>query len=760
MRRPWPWSAPAEPALPKHGERRPQTVLSAVLLFCCFAALTSPASAQLLKLTGDVPPPAAGTGADTLGMADALDRSIPELLARGKGPGFDAAAGLRRLARDLARAGEKGGASGSYRIIAARTIANNLPPLDDLLTRPGVDLAILEMAAASLSEESGLSARATAANPAELDRLLRDALAPLLDATGLPTAPYGWITDPPTTLDPSAAAPLAPQIDAWARIPGITPEAIAALQALDRALAEADRWAAYRRSAGTIRAEVRAAAAALPAPTAVPWLSPEARARLAVDFSEGAVSLSTGPSMEVGRAEMRRLGALREAITGVDRLPNDPAGKKLRTALNDFVRNRTADREAERRSLESFDRLLGHLLSRGDYGEARSLIRHLRPAWRALDKDCQTAEKALIEVLPKVIQFGDAMTDPGLLTAIAAHHRALEDLASLYRTSALLLIPRATAASPGLTPVDPKQPDPASPAPLGRDREPAAGWKPIADRLLKISQDLNKPDSHDAALEQFRAFSSRLTRFADLPGEAEFRSSSGGSYSPPGWGAVTGGRAAELPSAIAAARDAWLQNFAKSGSAADSARLELLEDLMRQLSAAAAVQALIQGVPPAPGRGRGVMEAWPGWELSSRAQTALIAPARDALIKATEQALTGADVPAAEGLAAILKASPALFLAGNLERKAVGLGLSAAPGPRDALAELACGAPLATDAWLLSQREELAHICRYLEEFTSPTTPSNPADPAAKPEAIRKSFLDFANSRARRVLDELDRLKQ
>ncbi len=118
---------------------------------------------------------------------------------------------------------------------------------------------------------------------------------------------------------------------------------------------------------------------------------------------------------------------------------------------------------------------------------------------------------------------------------------------------------------------------------------------------------------------------------------------------------------------------------------------------------------------------------------------------------------TSIDGPAAEGLAALLKSSPALFLAGNLERKATGLGLGAAPGPRDALAELGCGASLTTDAWLLSQREELAHICRYLEEFTSPMIPANPADPAAKPEAIRKSFLDFANSRAQRVLESLDR---
>jgi hypothetical protein len=741
---------------------RARPAFLAFLLLSCCAAL--PSRAQLLKLAGDVPPPPPGTGADILSLADALDRSIINLQAQSPGPGTDAAIGLRRIARALARDGEKAGAPGSGRILLARTIANDLAVLDDALARGGIDPAILLMLAANLSEQS--APRFASAAPAELDRLLRDALAPLLDATGAPPGPWGWAADPPAPPDPSA--PLAPDLDRWAAIPGLTPEAIAALRELDGTLSEAEHWTAYRVSAALLRAEVRAASAALPAPGVQPWLAPEARERLARDFSEAAVALGTpGPSRDAGRSEMRRLASAARAAAAADRLPADNPGKRVRTALSDLLRNPATDREAEARALENFNSAAANVLARTGFGEDRPLVRHLRPAWKALDKDCQAAEQALIDILPRLLQFGDALTDPAVLTPIAGQRRALDDLESLSAVSALLLKPRATPAAPGL-PLDPSRPqipDTPRPAPSQRDSEPAAGWKPVADRLLKISQDLNKPDAREAALSQFRDFASHVARLADLPGESDFRTLSGNSSSPPGWDAVTGGRAAELPPAIAAAREAWLQAFGKAG-ASDAPRLELLATLMDQLSAAAAAQAALQpSGPPGTAKGRGSLNPWPGWELTSRAQDALVRPARDSLAKATALVLTGSDGPAAEALAATRSQFAALFLFGRLERRAAVLGFGSGSAAQSAVAELACGTPLDPDAWLVTQRDELAHICRYVEEFSSPMQPLSPADaapdhasqPEAKPEDLRKAFIDFANSRARRVLDALDR---
>jgi hypothetical protein len=721
------------------------------------ALMSAPTGAQLLKLDGDAPPPSAGTGADILAMADALDASIAQIRSRGQGPAIEAAAGLRRLARDLAREGERQGAAGSTRILVARTLAGHLAALDALLELPGLDPAVIEMLGASLGEGSALDLRGAKAGATELDRMLRDALAPLMGITGTPPGPWGWVDDPPR--QPGAMeAPLGPDLARWEAIRGITPEAIASLRTLDQTLAEADRWAAYQRSSGALRADVRAAADSLLAADK-PWLAPEARTQLATDFNDAAVALGTGPSMDNARAELQRITLIGRIVAGTDRLGSDAPGKKVRTAVSDLVRTRAADRQAERRAIETFDRVLASILAREGLGESRSLVRHLRPAWKTLDRDCQTAERAVVDVLPRLLQYESAMTDPAVLTAVAGHRRALEDLESLYKTSAALQVPRRTLPTQPapLDPRRPRTPELPLPASPGRDGEPAAGWKPIADRLLKVSQDLAKPETHDVALEQLRSLAGRLPRFMALPGEEDLRITPGGGP-PAGWSAVTGNRAMELPASIAAAREAWLESFVQTGSASDSARMELLENLMMQLSACAAAQALVERAGAvSSGRGPGSLPAWPGWELSPRACAALVTPACEPLARATALVLEGADAKAAEALAATHKEFPVALLLGRLERRAAAIGLGGGPAPAAALADLGSGAPLSPDAWMVAARDDLAHICRYAEEFASPIAPRNPSDPAAKPEDLRRVFLDFASSRARRVLAGLDR---
>src|SRR5262249_18858919 len=144
---------------------------------------------------------------------------------------------------------------------------------------------------------------------------------------------------------------------------------------------------------------------------------------------------------------------------GLDTVSTDNAAKKLRAAFGDFLRTRTPDREAERRSLADFDRVLSSLLERADYGESRPLVRHLRPAWRVLDQDCQNAEHALRHTLPRVLQYEPALPDPAVLTAVAAHRRALDDLEDLSRVGASLARPRTEGGAPTPAPAEPRAPD-------------------------------------------------------------------------------------------------------------------------------------------------------------------------------------------------------------------------------------------------------------------------------------------------------------
>lgn len=624
------------------------------------------ASAQVLDLGSAPRPPAPGDGAAALALAGRMGEEAERLDALGTVLA-SAQAALRRAARAIILTGETAGEPGSIHIVTGATIAARLKALDERLADS--DLA---PSLAAVIADLDVLAGAVPGEPTPLDRALRDALAPL----GLEG---GWVAAEPGGRGPWSAD----EVARWAAIPGVTAGGMEALDSIGTLLAQAAELPAYRAGAEAIRGRVRAGAAAaagLPA-----WVTGKELEECGHALDRAFREMGTSATRDAGLKRLGWLAGVGRLCTLVDRLPSSNETRKVRDALLAQMSAVSRGGGLDTRPIDNLERAIALALARSDLGDERDILRQVRPAWRELWGDAVRSEQRIIGALPRILEEPGALTDPGIVSILSTHTRALEDLSGMRRASQVLG-PRLAGSVPT---------GPAVPGinPSLRDNEHALA----AERILALGQDMLKNEGREQAREALRALGDGLIAWHEFPGERDLRDSAPGSPI----SKVLAGRERDLLAGIERARREWLLSWARGGDARQEGRpLESLGTLLSLALDAMTISALA-------GAHEGRAQPWPGWQLAGSARRALAAEIESELHRLTPMAL---DRDPAAAIQAIRKAHSDLAvqrLAARLERD-----LPAAAAP---LLEVAGGPPM--DAWGEAWRADLAAVCRYTDEW-------------------------------------------
>lgn len=614
----------------------------------------------------------------------------------------DVSAAMLRMARDLLATGERLGEAGSAHVVAGRTLWHHREAVRSLVTDVSMADAFLHAAREPVPEDG-----------TELDRYLRDTFAAV--AGGLrPKHPAGWLTAEP--VDPALASPLAGSIGAWEEL-GVPEDAAGALRRLDALCEEASGWSAYAASAERIRRDVRLAGGVLS--LEAPSLSAEARSSVGYAFDR--VCLEADDDLAGALEAFRTLGLIASTIRALGALPPSDRGVAYQAASAIIERSGATGADTDRCFRAARD-ALALFESRSEIGDEKTVVRQLRPAWRALDRRLDRIAGQTAGLLPRLLSDPGAMGDPAVLAQLARHRAAIDDMRLVQRSSDVLT--RLLDGSP------------AGVEPRG---EPvvARPWNGPARQLLSLGQALGSQASDEAAVDALRFACERIDRYASIPGEQSLRAAvAGGSPSP--WDRLSGNRHADLLAAIERQRELWIADLADN-PAADSPLLEALTDACVGLHL---LVALADALDRLPGDGRtspGAIQAWPGFELSTGAWRALLDASQPVIAGAIEAALNGRDLQAMDQLLLLRERHAVALLVAHLEREAIARGLSRAEEDSPVFQFIA-GA-IGPGCWLASSRADIASVCRYVEEW------------AAADGTNGDSFIEFANTRARAVLE-------
>lgn len=719
---PKPSRGPVRNPRPRAPRRRATLALGAAAL------LASAAHAQLLNLDAPAGAPQ-GVGPAAAALAGELQARITaDQAAAESDPRARALTALRALARALILRGEDLGEPGAPHTLAGRTLAARLPALEALLAAlPPDDPAVHLLAA-----DAERAARSIPADVAAMDRLLRDTFATLLQRLDPPAAPVAWVPAPdaPEPVDPDA---FDAALRAWPTRPGVTPEAAAALTEIAESLRAADSWHAYRPSAQRLRRLLRDAARTFdPDAPAAAITDDPVRTQFAMTFSAAVERLRDADTQRDALDALERLAGAHDALELLATLERRPDRARRQAAVTGAVVQALAAPptnrvEAERR-LAAVLRTLRMIHAAERPADDARLVRQLRPAHRALATSARRSAGPLFDALPRFAQDPDALTDPGILSALAAHSATLDDLALVERLSALLAAAPLDAAS-----------GPAVPRDMDR----------VADRLLALGQQLHRPEARDAALAELRAFGRAFLRLHQLPGEPSLaRAAEPGAASANDvarWRDLTGSMHPQLAAAIRDERTRWLDAWAAADTpraGGHAARLDSLHTLMGLLDAARLFGGSSAAAAPAPPR----INAWPGWELSPEALSALVDDLRPSLPDAAAVALANDAAAATRRIADLAEAHPTLLLLAALERSALARGV-APPDPASAgLWELAAGSPPGRHAWLAPRRAELAALARAAEEWAAASRLSDRATAERWAEHLRAASAELLRS--------------
>lgn len=676
-------------------------------LCAVLVTLAARAPAQRLQL-GQPEEPTLGTSSFVAQLTEHLQDESRRLRTRRDEPErVRAAIALRSLAIALLRSPDE---NSPQRILWGITLASHLGELDRLML--DADGPIDRAACVLLARDLAIPPADLPEDLAELDRLLRDALAELAqEATAQGAAAgtvFGWVPDEPE--QPVAVAAFDAMRDQLAEADGVDALALTRLGELDELLTTAEAWTAYRQTAGrTRRMVLEASAAVTHQPT---WLDDQTHGLLIGIFDQAVVGLGEPELRERSRSDLdllTRLAVLIDLLDGLE--PSDPV-EAARAALADLVAS-AIDGSADRSRLGVAQRVLDLAHERLDLPDERAVVRPLRPAWRTLLVMARKTEGPILAALPAILRDQSAISDPGIVSAISAHRRAIADLQGMALISDLLAGPR----TPG--------------------REPTVdeARRVLARRVLKLGQALDDANA-DEALVTLRLLIDQIDRYRVLPGETSLRNSTMAGA----WNAVTGDRRDGLIDQIDAARTAWLAAWTDDDALeieSTGDRLELLTGLMLALRDGVTLLGVLAGPRPSPA------SAWPGWELSREALRTLTngLPAR--LGETTRLVVAGNTTRAGERLA---RDEPLIRLIALLERgaRAHGLGRSSS----DSWLELASGTPEPRRAWLVDRRRDLALVSRYARELADARQRGD--------DRSERAIERFVHARAAIALDHLD----
>ncbi len=685
------------------------------LLFVPAAALAQP----LLDLGAAPQAPAAGQGTGTVALAEEMRRQADELEHKA-GARDLAMAAVRKLARALLSSGEQMGGAGSQRIVIGRTLVRGMSGIDRqigaMADEPGEARATLAA--------RDLNAAVTALeNPgADAWRTVRDGLAGLEQAAPPgPTGRFGWVD-----VAPGNDGPLAGEVDAWLKAPGVTAETGAAIKGLD-ALAETGmNWPAYRSSSRHLRAAIRAGAALLTTPAA--WVPEPARRAVGDQFNLAIKALGADAARDTGMESLRRLARFGALTARVNALEESPAVKRVRASLAQAIAVTAPDAVAEAKEVRAFDRVLELVEARAKLPDEKVLLRQVRPAWRTLGAGLKASEQKLELALIEVLTHPDAMTDPGVAAIVASHRRAIQDMDVLTGLNATLSEPPRGGGEPAV----------------------AEKWKRVGDRVFKLGQDLAKAETKDAAIASLRTMAEQIESFTKLPGEESLREAArlartAAEKSQPAprtaWSVVTGGRETALNAEISDRRGGWLAGWDKAGyagSAGDVERLRALRGLLAVLEDAAAIVPVGDAEFTAE---YAALQSWPGWELSPEGFKAIAGGMAEETGAATKAMVEGDAARCTKLVEAMRRDRAAALLAGRLSRLIAARGMGK---DVSALVEVGAGGPVAGVSWMGAEATEIADVCRYAEEAAAARRLG------AKDRG--ESVLKFVNARAERAL--------
>lgn len=610
-----------------------------------------------------------------------------------------AARALRNLAARMLPAADEAGEPGSPRFVGALT-----------LLRAAEEAASLDPGDLDALQASRIAAAAAEPPPdaESLDSFLRAVLSPLTDTAGAPHAPCGWIAPPTAPGIPAipASTPPARERDPWQVAPGLSEQAREEVERFRAAIREARGRASLAQAAADWHVALDAAGALLarePAKVPLP-----ARQPLVCAGEDAARSLATRSLLDPPPHTVSRLTLLSLALAQAEALPRARERDAAVAAIWDCLAANPPDPQDERRRLDAFSRTLSLCVLPSDPRGESAIVRQLRPAWRELRRAAESASARVSLHLPALLRDPSAASTPALLAEIGALSRAREDLMAVEGLSRWLE-------------------GPASPqSPASRQAVASESRRRLADRLLALTRNMTRQSDRDAAITSLRQIARDTACFASLPGELELAAAAHlGSLDSGGWATVTGGQPHALLDEIGAARAVWETSLISGGAPADTGRLEGLSRGLGVLADAAALASLVCEDAPGP---ESAINAWPGWELSTHATTALASRAIPGAREVSAACLARNAAEIARAADALRREAPEALLAGRLERLAREAGLD---GRTPAAHELAAGPVFGPSSFLAALRDDLAAVCRYAEEWAWETDPARRAAAAA-----------------------------
>lgn len=677
--------------------------------------------------------PAAGSGAATLALADVLDRQIDGLRKQGgAGPSVRVSIALRAAARDLLRSGEATGEAGSSKVVLGRTIADHLALLEARATDPAkMDAGVQEAMARDLESLPAGGDIGT------IERRLRDALAPVTQAIDGPPVIAGWFAPgerPGETPEPLVR---------WSTALEIGDPLRNAIAAVDERLRSAVDWAAYRPAATRAAALVRAAAG--PLEKRMAWMTPQARRDLEDQLVEALGALTAEPTPgeppRDSSAPLRRLAVISRLLQRTGELDDNAAGvRELRAALMGAIRT-AAPSNSEERRLAMLERALILAERRRELERGPALSRQLNVGRFLLAPAARDSEAAMLTAVRRLLTDEASATDPAVLNSVSAHQRRVDDLALVVDVNRLITTPTGATAEKSAPAV-------------------AAEYRGLSEWMFSIGQDLGKPARRDVAIAELRDVaggaiaaldSGALRRLREVVDPSLPRS--------PGpsldvWNELTGGRAVALVDAADKARAGLIAAWA----AKDVPRRQDAERRARQINRVLEViddtawsrtlaQAQLSGVATPTTAN---LHQWPGWQLSTGALQALGDGLASACRTTVDRLMAGDAGGTESAVRGIESRFAVVQLAGRLERLATRAGFgSTRAGTGPSLLEIGLGPPDPERSWMAPDRDSLAAVCRYAEEWAAAAGDSRQADRAAALKAYVEGLAARAVERIR-----------
>ncbi|MCA9274185.1 MAG: hypothetical protein KDA31_14200 [Phycisphaerales bacterium] len=627
--------------------------------------LIAPARAQILNLDGPAAP-APGTSVLAAELIERFTRSADRLDpdAWQNDPDRRALESAKRELRlagaTLAERGNGAGTDGSHLVLAAMTIDRRLEEIDELLTGSN-DRALLLALAHDLEELRLNWSRGGEITPAQLDRDLRYAFAQLALLGDRPRPDSaGWILpeslETPSDLD----AILARLGEA-----GVDGETLALLEDdLDR-LELMREWPGFVREA-QVRSRLIAEAADVLSHIPV-WMSEGARNRLVQDFA-GAVR-SENP--EARDAALELIAAQGRVIALLTEMGEGRQGDRLRSRFTAAIADRSTSDTDSLMATQLAVRTLDVSESLSNLQRDDAMLRQLRPTWRRLVPLVRDAMVNARDAAINLIVDPAGVTNPGVLSAIAAQQRLREDFAVIERFSVRF--------APGDSPMDKAN-------------------TAIADRLLAIGQDMN---DNDALLEP----SLRLMR--DLDAELDLWEEIENLREPVS--RVIGQRRDDLALRLSNLQNQWLAGWgtpgglgAGEGVAED---LKVVRDVMLAMADVSAFTDLA------------ALESWPGYEMDQQVRRLITRELTAQIDALAGETIRGPSEISRQRTAAGLVSLRGTFGAALLTGRLARLGESEGLAPTNPIGELGLGPP-ARDSWMAPHRDALADISWYAAELS------------------------------------------